>query len=148
VRYWILILGLIQGCALLPITEDDQFNQEPDSATPSSWPSSWPNSWEEVQQQLELQREEQRELAQEADLRHQRNISSAISNQDITLGMSIDQVTRIWGEPHEVGYAGDPGAGNERWVYSNGLTSPRAGISGGRVLYFEGGLVSGWEAID
>jgi len=63
---------------------------------------------------------------------------------DVSAGMSMRDVTRTWGEPRHVQYAGHPGAGNQRWVYTHGPTL--LGASESRVLYFEDGRLVGWES--
>jgi hypothetical protein len=119
------LLLIIQSCASIPDPETDHINQQPSSS----------------------RQEEIRELERELARLKQQSIQDAMAEKDITLGMSIEQVLRVWGEPHEVGYAGDPGTGNERWVYSEGLPS-RLSLAPGRIIYFEGGHVSGWETTD
>ncbi len=63
---------------------------------------------------------------------------------ELTLGMGIDDVMTVWGQPIEVQTAGDPEAGNQKWVYHNGL-SDQWRTSTRRVVYFEAGRVAGWE---
>ena len=63
---------------------------------------------------------------------------------DVAAGMSMQDVTQTWGEPRHVQYAGRPGAGNQRWVYTDGPTTLGTGES--RVLYFEDGQLVGWES--
>jgi hypothetical protein len=59
---------------------------------------------------------------------------------DVTLGQSMQEVTRVWGHPQTIEYADHPWSGNQRWVY------PRHGVMPHRVVYFEAGTVSGWES--
>jgi hypothetical protein len=76
------------------------------------------------------------------DFRWQRR--EALHARDLLLGMEMQDVRRAWGTPGEVQYAGETDGGNERWLY---FTSPstRWGLRQARVVYFEGGRVSGWE---
>lgn len=56
---------------------------------------------------------------------------------DVALGMSKEEVKKIWGKPIRVDIAGDPRNQNERWVF----------YEAGRMkqLYFESGKVEGWS---
>lgn len=58
-------------------------------------------------------------------------------DQDITLGMSKDQVLDSLGQPYRVEIAGNPVYENERWLYNVDGAS--------KYIYFESGLVGGWE---
>lgn len=62
----------------------------------------------------------------------------------IYMGMKERQVLRNWGEPRVVENAGHPEDGNARWVYFSGLSS-RWSLSPMRIVYFENGVVVGWE---
>jgi hypothetical protein len=68
----------------------------------------------------------------------------AVNSGQIVLGMPMTDVRQVWGEPLDVESAGDPRAGNERWVYSEGLSS-RWSLAPTRVVYFERGRVIGWK---
>jgi hypothetical protein len=57
--------------------------------------------------------------------------------QDVTLGMSKQDVERIWGQPVRIDIAGDPQYQNERWAFQVGNSY--------RYVYFEGGRVEGWS---
>jgi hypothetical protein len=59
----------------------------------------------------------------------------------LSMGMSKDQVRRLYGKPFEVLIAGHPYAENERWQYSETL---RETIDH-RIIYFEAARVVGWE---
>lgn len=58
-------------------------------------------------------------------------------DQDITLGMSKDEVLGSLGQPYRVEIAGNPVNENERWLYNVDGAS--------KYIYFESGLVGGWE---
>lgn len=62
----------------------------------------------------------------------------------ISVGMGMDEVAAVWGEPTHVDTAGDPRSGNQRWTYYSGLSS-RYGLGTKRVVYFEAGHVAGWK---
>ena len=72
-------------------------------------------------------------------------IEKAWRRGELTLGMEQSDVLSIWGQPRDVEIAGDPQAGNQRWIYFSGL-SEQWKISARRVVYFEAGRVAGWEA--
>lgn len=63
---------------------------------------------------------------------------------DVRVGMSKADVLTAWGQPQETYVAGDPHRQNEKWVYFVGLSS-QLGKANARAVYFEDGLVSGWE---
>lgn len=65
----------------------------------------------------------------------------------LKLGMSMDDVRSLWGEPRAIDTAGARGMGFERWTYFTGLSS-RWALSSARVVYFENGHVAGWETND
>lgn len=68
---------------------------------------------------------------------HVREIKAAIRGRDLVVGMSKDDVLRSWGRPNRVDVAGDPRYENERWTfYQRGQL---------RQVFFESGLVQGWE---
>ncbi len=93
---------------------------------------------------LEAERQERKERDEEARQKRRETISRALASRDIVVGMTRDEVSQVWGEPHGVEYAGDEGSPNQRWTYSEGWSS-RYGMAPERVLYFENGQVSGWE---
>ena len=64
--------------------------------------------------------------------------------QALKIGMSMRDVKSVWGEPHSQDSECDPLLGNEKWTYSTGISS-RYGLGSRRVVYFEKGLVAGWE---
>ncbi|MBN21504.1 MAG: hypothetical protein CL678_09485 [Bdellovibrionaceae bacterium] len=61
---------------------------------------------------------------------------------DITLGMKKRSVYGSWGEPAQVYTAGYESE-NEKWIYPIGTT--HYGLGAERVVYFENGVVIGWE---
>lgn len=62
----------------------------------------------------------------------------------LVLGMEMHEVLSVWGQPRDVEHAGDAHSGNQRWTYTDGLSSPWSTAQLKRV-YFEEGRVSGWE---
>ncbi len=130
----LVIIHTLTGCALLPF--DDDFDaQQADSAglDPEAYYSQFAQRHEEetaalmAAQQLEAER-----------------IRAAVRYSDLVVGMGMDQVRAVWGEPREVQTAGDARMGNQRWVYFNGLSSPWS-LSSARIVYFEEGRVVGWD---
>ena len=74
-------------------------------------------------------------------------VADLIENQDITLGMTTDQVQESWGEPDLVEVAGNHVYGNKRWKYRKFVSSEDGYTQQTRIVYFEAGKVSGWEAL-
>ncbi len=72
-------------------------------------------------------------------------IQDIINNNDICLGMTRQAVQESWGEPDIKEVAGDPMYGNERWKYSTSVSSENGFNQETRFVFFDGGLVSGWE---
>ncbi len=68
----------------------------------------------------------------------------AVQSGQIVLGMPMTEVRHLWGDPRDVETAGQSDSGNQRWVYSEGLTS-RWSLAPTRVVYFEEGRVIGWK---
>lgn len=85
-------------------------------------------------------------LAQKAvtDTELEERIAKASSMGQIVTGMRSVDVQRVWGEPTEVEIAGEAHAGNERWVYRDGVSS-YWGLKPTRHVYFEAGRVVGWR---
>jgi hypothetical protein len=125
---FIAVIGVItQGCALLHL--DNGNFDDLDS----------PNSSNPYNQGVASQSDQQR-----AEDDHQNRLLSAISHQDIVMGMDESQVMAAWGSPRDVETAGT-GGGNERWLYYPG-NSLTYGMSKPRIVYFENGHVVGWES--
>lgn len=70
-----------------------------------------------------------------------------IENNDISLGMTQKAVLESWGDPELVEVAGNPVYGNERWKYSKFISSESGYRREIRVVYFENGVVAGWESL-
>jgi hypothetical protein len=85
-------------------------------------------------------------LREDADFRRENQIRQALRSRELVLGMHMEDVRSIWGEPRDVQTAGDSSMGNQRWVYFEGLSS-RWGTSSARIIYFESGQVVGWETV-
>jgi outer membrane protein assembly factor BamE (lipoprotein component of BamABCDE complex) len=80
-----------------------------------------------------------------ADTPHKPEIQALVDLNDITTGMTKQAVRDSWGEPELVEVAGNPLYGNERWAYSEQLPSSDGFQTEKRIVYFEGGRVTGWE---
>ncbi|MEK6578444.1 MAG: hypothetical protein AABZ55_04390 [Bdellovibrionota bacterium] len=85
------------------------------------------------------------EEEQEFQVKERDYYQRAKQAREVVLGMTMEDVLRLWGHPSDVDTAGDPRLGNQKWHYFSGLTS-RWGMGGARVVYFEQGLVVGWNA--
>lgn len=72
-------------------------------------------------------------------------IQDLINNNDICLGMSRKAVQDSWGEPDTKAVSGKSLYGNERWSYTKTLSGEAGFTQEVRYVYFEGGLVVGWE---
>lgn len=72
-------------------------------------------------------------------------IQDLINNNDICLGMTRQAVQESWGEPDVKEVAGNPMYGNERWKYSTSVSTENGFNQETRFVFFDGGLVSGWE---
>lgn len=72
-------------------------------------------------------------------------IQSLVDANDITLGMTKQAVRDAWGEPDIVEVAGNPIYGNERWQYSEQVSSTEGYQTEHREIYFESGRVVGWK---
>ncbi|NQY99585.1 MAG: hypothetical protein HRT45_02825 [Bdellovibrionales bacterium] len=70
-----------------------------------------------------------------------------IDNKDITVGMNQEAVRQSWGDPDIVEIAGNPVYGNERWKYSKYVSSDAGYERQVRFVYFENGIVTGWETL-
>jgi len=72
-------------------------------------------------------------------------VNQIIENNDIALGMSKKAVMESWGDPDAVENAGNPMYGFERWLYNRYVSGSEGYQQESRIVYFEGGRVSGWE---
>lgn len=71
-------------------------------------------------------------------------VKKALISRELTTGMNMSQVYRVWGQPGDVEVSGRGGTGNERWTYYDGLSQ---GLGSSRIVYFEQGKVVGWDTI-
>lgn len=69
-----------------------------------------------------------------------------IEEKDIAVGMNQKAVIESWGDPEIVEVAGNPVYGNERWKYSKYVSSEAGYKRQVRFVYFENGIVAGWES--
>lgn len=124
----VIILTTFSNCALLL---QDPFSEQGDTiadAAPSrgrSHPENEPR------------------MAKHFLSRHE-EIHRALESGDVTLGMSMNEVIAVWGQPRETETAGDPQLGNQRWIYSDSRFKGWRPKSP-RIVYFEEGRVAGWE---
>jgi hypothetical protein len=72
-------------------------------------------------------------------------VKQAVSRSDILLGMTKDAVMESWGEPESIEVAGTQMFGNERWRYTEYLSTPEGYQKEERVVIFESGKVVGWQ---
>lgn len=73
-------------------------------------------------------------------------VAKTIESNDIALGMNPKAVLESWGDPDAVETAGNPLYGYERWKYNRYVSSGGEGYQKElRIVYFEGGRVTGWE---
>ena len=77
--------------------------------------------------------------------RHTAETTQLIAEQDVALGMSRQAVKQSWGDPDGVEVAGNPIYGNERWQYPTNSATTEGVNSEKRTIYFESGVVVGWE---
>lgn len=77
--------------------------------------------------------------------RHTAETTQLIAEQDVALGMSRQAVKQSWGDPDGVEVAGNPIYGNERWQYTTNSATTEGFNSEKRTIYFESGVVVGWE---
>jgi hypothetical protein len=73
------------------------------------------------------------------------SVAKAIETNDLILGMSEKAVKESWGDPDVVEVAGNPVYGHTRWNYNRQVASGEGFQKQDRIVYFEGGRVTGWE---
>lgn len=73
------------------------------------------------------------------------DMKEAIDSQDITLGMPMDWVLQSWGDPTQREVSGNPVYKNEKWKYVRTVSGAEGFRQEKRIVYFENGLVVGWE---
>ncbi len=76
---------------------------------------------------------------------HPPEMQSLIEQNDIGAGMTRQAVKQSWGAPDDIEVAGNPIYGNEKWKYSEQVTSREGYMTERRTVYFESGRVVGWE---
>ncbi|MDZ4676930.1 MAG: hypothetical protein SGI74_05410 [Oligoflexia bacterium] len=72
-------------------------------------------------------------------------VKEAVSKSDIILGMTKEAVIESWGEPEAVEVAGSQLYGNERWKFTEYISTPEGYQREERVVIFESGKVVGWQ---
>jgi hypothetical protein len=76
---------------------------------------------------------------------HPPEVQSLVDQNDIAAGMTRQAVKESWGAPDDVEVAGNPLYGNEKWKYSEQVTSSEGYMTEKRTVFFESGRVVGWE---
>ena len=76
---------------------------------------------------------------------HPPQMKEIIEANDIALGMTKQAVRDAWGPPEAMDVAGNPLYGNERWYYREQTTSTEGYRGEKCYVYFESGLVVGWD---
>lgn len=76
---------------------------------------------------------------------HPPAIQGLINENDITTNMTKQAVRESWGEPELIEVAGNPIYGNERWHYSEQVSSTEGYQTERRTVIFESGRVVGWQ---
>lgn len=76
---------------------------------------------------------------------HPPEMQSLVEQNDLAAGMTRQAVKESWGPPDDVEVAGNPMYGNEKWKYSEQVTSREGYMTERRTVYFEAGRVVGWE---
>jgi hypothetical protein len=134
--FTVSLLTALNGCALLP------FESDPNSEDPVA------RAVFQERERVENSRSNTSSLEQAwNDSKNVREdeIQEALYSGEITLGMKMNDVVSLWGRPREVEIAGEPGLGNQKWIYmdrfSRYITSKPL-----KVIYFEDGRVAGWES--
>lgn len=126
----LLPVALLAGCAGSPLRSDSGSTEEALGGDPVASVA------------LQIRRSRQ---ASGLSPSEQLRVETARKSGDVALGMPMEDVISLWGEPTEIHTAGS-GTGNEKWVYFEGL-SGQWRLSDSRVLYFEDGRVAGWEKV-
>lgn len=74
-------------------------------------------------------------------------LADLIEKKDISLKMPQKAVLESWGDPEAIEVAGNPIFGFERWRYTRFESSDQGFKRVERLVYFESGVVVGWETI-
>ena len=76
---------------------------------------------------------------------HPPEIQDLIEQNDIAYGMTMQAVQAAWGAAERKEVAGNPMYGNQKWYYSEQVTSSEGYTTEHRTVIFEGGVVVGWD---
>ena len=128
------MLMTLEGCALLSTFHR---SETPDPIAQAAYLTRFPQEFSQDQSQLE---DHQAFQAQEVSDEIERGLELG----EIVLGMKMNDVISIWGQPREIESAGDPRSGNQKWVYLDSISS-RWKLGNSRIVYFESGRVTGWD---
>lgn len=74
-------------------------------------------------------------------------LADLIEKKDIQVKMPKKAVLESWGDPEQIEVAGNPIYGFERWRYIRFESSQQGFKKVERLVYFEAGVVAGWETI-
>ncbi len=118
-----------QYSEILPLFHDESERVEFLSLTSVEERQSWIQSHQLLSRSAELYKK----------------FKSVIEAQDISVGMTQDLVKKSWGEPHGMEASGNPIYKNERWRYTQNISTPEGFKKEDRWVYFESGRVVGWE---
>jgi hypothetical protein len=119
--FFVSFLTILNGCALFP------FESTPEEIDPVAQAALGYRSPASLQSQ-----------------EGEEDVQGLYDDHDLILGMRMNDVLSIWGQPREIETAGDPRFGNQKWTYWEGI-SKRYQIQSNRVVYLESGKVAGWE---
>ena len=75
---------------------------------------------------------------------HPPEVQNLIEKNDVAAGMTRQAVKESWGPPDDIEVAGNPMYGNEKWQYSEQVTSREGYMTERRTIYFESGRAVGW----
>lgn len=76
---------------------------------------------------------------------HPPEMQGLVEQNDIAIGMTRQAVKEAWGAADDIEVAGNPLYGNEKWKYSEQVTSSEGYMTERRTVFFESGRVVGWE---
>ncbi len=124
----VIFLTLLSGCALLPI--DSNPPEDPIVSAVLSERGILPQEKDVGYSTFQLHKELE--------------IQKALESGEVVLGMKMQDVISVWGEPNDIEMAGDPLLKNQKWIYSES-PSRQTQLSSARIVYFEEGQVAGWE---
>ncbi len=124
-----ILLTLSTNCALLN-PQNDLLEKDPIAqAALSSQPITTLEEEQIVEDRKQIQAEE---------------IQRGLTSGDVVVGMQMNDVLALWGQPREIQTAGNNSSRNQKWIYLDRI-SPQGSLSAARSIYFEEGKVVGWD---